>query len=294
MGGRPVADGCHADRRPTTRAAAAATAAATAAAQQQQPEPTPPTVRYWTTEWSFPNIDVNSLLSRLQSIGIAVPIEADGIVSVDFTVSVPLTRLRDGKAYRLQGKVTSKRLRVQRMVLEDLQADVVYRDGVMTLRPARATWTDIQGGSIATRDGTFVGGIVLELLPLGNLHTTFQVDDIPIGSLHDLITGSDSDSGPGAAAGADPNPVPTPTLAPTPTLSLTPALVMEPQRRRESTVFSMGSSARLSRCERSAVSTLGTWMPVWRPATFGSGNRSRFRLSRARLRSATRCSKPSV
>lgn len=178
------------------------TSARIAAAQPTpQPQTTPPAVRYWTTDWSFSNIDVNSLLSRLQAIGIAVPIEADGIVSVDLAVSVPLTRLRDGKAYRLQGKITSQRLRVQRMVLEDLQADVVYRDGVMALKPARARWSEIQGGSIADQVGEFSGDVSIELLPLGNLQANLQANDIPIGSIQELIRGTPGDID--SKAGAD-------------------------------------------------------------------------------------------
>jgi translocation and assembly module TamB len=181
--------------------ASAPIARTAAAPPTQQPPPTPPATRYWTTDWSFSNIDVNSLLSRLQSIGIAVPIEADGIVSVEFAVSVPLTRLRDGKAYRLHGKITSQRLRVQRMVLEELQADVVYRNGVMTLKPARARWSDIQGGSIASREGEFSGDVSIELLPLGNLQANLQANDIPIRSIQDLIRGTRGDIE--SAAGAD-------------------------------------------------------------------------------------------
>ena len=178
------------------------TSARFAAAQPTpQPQTTPPAVRYWTTDWSFSNIDVNSLLSRLQAIGIAVPIEADGIVSVDLAVSVPLTRLRDGKAYRLQGKITSQRLRVQRMVLEDLQADVVYRDGVMALKPARARWSEIQGGSVADQVGEFSGDVSIELLPLGNLQANLQANDIPIGSIQELIRGTPGDID--SKAGAD-------------------------------------------------------------------------------------------
>ncbi len=193
---------------------------ATAAFAQQQPAkpppgpdepgrdaavaPQPPQQRYWTTNWSFQDVDVQNLLARLNSIGLEIPVDAEGDVSVAFTVSVPWTSLRDGKAYRFQGRIRSKRLRLEHLLLEDFDADVTYRDGVLNLADVQGRWTDNRqldpsvglpvadsdndsGQATAPTGGSFKGNASVEVLPRGDFQATLQADSLPIGPLHDLL-----------------------------------------------------------------------------------------------------------
>lgn len=93
--------------------------------------------RYWTTNWSFRDINIGTLARRLSRIGIAIPVELEGAVSVDFQVSVPINALRDAAADRIAGNLASPRLRIETTVLS-LNTEINYLDGVAAL-------TNLQG-----------------------------------------------------------------------------------------------------------------------------------------------------
>ena len=150
---------------------------------EKAPEANQP--RLWTTEWSFQEVDVERLLSRLHSIGIDVPVDAEGQASVEFTVSVPITALRDAKAYRFEGQLSSKRLRLDRLLLEDFRADVSYRDGVMRLSEMQGRWSDRDEKAF----GRFQGDATAELSPRGDFSANLKTESLPIKPLFDL-TGS--------------------------------------------------------------------------------------------------------
>ncbi len=167
------------------------------AAQPPAQVPAAANPRYWTTEWSFQDIDVQQLFSRLQLIGVSIPVEAEGTISVNFTVSVPINRLRDGKAYRFRGRLSASQLRLEYLQLEDLDAAVLYSDGVMQLTNLSGRWIDARnvdprqrlaaGAASQDSGGSFKGNARLELVPRGDLHANLTTDSLPFGPLHDLL-----------------------------------------------------------------------------------------------------------
>ncbi len=164
-------------------------------AHAQQPGDRQPRIRYWKTRWSFPDIDAAELLSRLQAAGIEIPIDAAGKVAVDFDVSIPLNRMRDAKAYRLQGTIAAKRLRLERLLLEDFSADLHYHDGKLHLTDTTGRWSDVAAGADAgspVPSGTLSGSAALGLRPLGDLTARLQADSIPIGPLQAFLGLSES------------------------------------------------------------------------------------------------------
>ncbi len=174
---------------------------ATSTSFAQQLDRAPAKTTYWKTNWSFSEIDVNRLLSMMNAIGIDVPIDTFGTVSVDFQVSVPLTRLRDGKAYRLEGTITSRRLRLEQLLLQEFAADVAYRDGLLELVNLRGRLSD---ATVPNRDpndpesmatgSTLSGSASAQLLPLGNLKANVKADSLPIGPIDQLVMSTTSQS----------------------------------------------------------------------------------------------------
>ncbi len=157
------------------------------AAQPQPAAQQPAKPRYWTKHWSFQNVDVKRLFSRLNSIGIVIPVDGEGDVSVGIDVSVPLTSLSDAKAYRLSGHLAAKRLRLESLLLEDFDADLNYDDGVFRLANVKGRWAD---ATMTQTGGSFQGDASAQLLPRGVFETNIAATSLPIGPLHDLLLGT--------------------------------------------------------------------------------------------------------
>lgn len=155
--------------------------------------PPPAGVRYWTTVWSMQDIDVGRLLSRLDSVGIEIPVRAEGDVSVTLSVSIPLNRLNDGKAYRFRGGLRSKRLRLENLQLEQFEAVANYADGVLSMTEVTGRWVDARSVAAAAAaktsvtPGTFAGSASAALLPRGDFQAELQAESLALEPLMDLL-----------------------------------------------------------------------------------------------------------
>ncbi|WP_197454592.1 AsmA-like C-terminal region-containing protein [Stieleria varia] len=144
--------------------------------------------RYWTTQWSFSDIDVGKLASRLSAIGIDLGLQVNGNVSVAFDVGIPITSLRDGAKYRLDGKISSKSLVVDDVRFQDFSALIQYRDGVAKLESLRSI-VDRPGETNADQvAGRIQGSGSLELVPRKDATAKLRVSDIAIAPIVDLVS----------------------------------------------------------------------------------------------------------
>ncbi len=119
-------------------------------------------LRYWTTNWSFRDINIGTLARRLSRIGITAPVELDGNVTIEFAVSVPINALRDATAYRIVGTLQSPRLRVESTTLS-LDTGVNYENGVVSLSNLRGALLGTGTAPGATNAGQFQGDASLRL-----------------------------------------------------------------------------------------------------------------------------------
>lgn len=156
---------------------------------QNQPPANAPRYRYWTTNWSFEDINVGRLLDRLRGIGIDVPIAAEGDVSVNFSVSIPLNGLREGRAYRFNGTIAANRLRLEQLELAGLRTNARYEAGTLTLSDLTTRWLDQRRrpGTTTRAGGELAGEASLGLVPRGALTTSLSARSLAIGPLYDLI-----------------------------------------------------------------------------------------------------------
>lgn len=127
------------------------------ALQQQQRQ-----LRYWTTNWSFRDINIGTLARRLSRIGITAPVDLDGNVTIEFAVSIPINALRDATAYRIVGTLQSPRLRVESTTLS-LNTGVNYENGIVSLTNLRGTLLGSGTAPGATNAGQFQGNASLRL-----------------------------------------------------------------------------------------------------------------------------------
>lgn len=144
------------------------------------------TYRYWKTNWSFDDIDVGNVLRRLRQIGVTVPIRADGDVSLNFSVSVPVNALRTGRAYKFSGTFSSSRLQLEQLLLTDLATKLDYQDGRLSFDQMSMRWIDRSGGSNADA-GTLTGDGSFQLIPQGDFAANLQAKSLSISPAFDLF-----------------------------------------------------------------------------------------------------------
>jgi len=125
-----------------------------------------PAIRYWTTNWSFRDINIGTLARRLARIGITAPVDLDGNVTVEFAVSIPINALADATAYRIVGSLSSPRLRIESTTLS-LDTDVSYEDGIVSLTDLEGEFFGDAIAGAPAEAGAFQGDASLRLAGVG-------------------------------------------------------------------------------------------------------------------------------
>ncbi|MCC9602767.1 DUF3971 domain-containing protein [Stieleria sp. JC731] len=145
---------------------------------QQAPAPQAAKYRYWTSDWSFEDIEIGTLADRLERIGIEIPVKLDGVASVNFQVSIPLNALRTPEAYRIEGTLTGRNLQSDRLVFDSLRAEVDYRDGKLLLKNLDAK----QG------EGQLQGTASMKLIPKGDFAGTLTLSRFRTEAVFELLS----------------------------------------------------------------------------------------------------------
>ena len=164
----------------------------------EAPAPAKPAGRYWTTNWSFEDVDVGKLTRRLGAIGIELGVPVEGGVTVKFRVGVPMSSLRDASAYRLDGVVTSPELQIDNLRFTEFESTVRYRDGTLNV-------SGLEGR--LGRRGEFAAQGSAQLVPRGQARVSARVTSINLQPILDLaaadlpiaggrVTGTANFSGP--------------------------------------------------------------------------------------------------
>lgn len=151
---------------------------AIASAGARQVDAAEPKYRYWTTQWSFEDIELATLADRLGRLGIEIPVDLAGTADVNFDVSVPLNALRTGKAYKVSGTLSVRDFRADDLRLENFQADVDYQDGTLILK--QLTSTQQNGGSLA-------GNASVALIPRGKFRSRLKLSDFELKAIAGLL-----------------------------------------------------------------------------------------------------------
>ncbi|MCM2371113.1 AsmA-like C-terminal region-containing protein [Aporhodopirellula aestuarii] len=141
--------------------------------------------RYWTTNWSFEDINVGKLADRLDAIDIDIGVNLRGKVSVQFEVGIPVTSLGDAAAYRFDGTLTSPSLVVDGVLLKDLSTSVSYRDGMVTLENLSSLVIDQDESTKSP--GYIKGRATAELVPREDVTAEIAINNLAVAPLADLL-----------------------------------------------------------------------------------------------------------
>jgi uncharacterized protein involved in outer membrane biogenesis len=132
-------------------------------------------------DFDFKDVDIADALKRLR---IPAPVRLAGRVSLSAKTRLPLDRVRDLAAYELTGRATSSRLTIEGVDLEDVSANVVLRDGVLSIRNLTGK---THSAFLAERAGQIAGRSTIELVPQKNLTANLAIERVPIAIFSPLL-----------------------------------------------------------------------------------------------------------
>lgn len=142
-------------------------------------------VRYFSRQWTFEDVDIGKLIARLERVGIDVPLAVDGQITATLSVGVPWNALRDARAWRASGRLTSPRLTVEAITVEAAALGLSYRDGVLSLSELEVRLPSDDEGP----PGRVAGAADMALVPRGDLEAELVVDRLPLAPIASLVEG---------------------------------------------------------------------------------------------------------
>ncbi|HEV3341062.1 MAG TPA: hypothetical protein VG125_11920, partial [Pirellulales bacterium] len=161
-------------------AEAAATQRTSPAADQAQPAKG----RSTSVDWTFRDIDVQTLLARLKRFGVEVPVALEGRVTVGLSLAAPWQSMLRPSSYRVEGDLTSTALTVAGVELRAVSMHLLYAEGTLDLTRLSFAVPGKQGAQ-----GAVSGTARLETGPRGELSAQLQIDQIPLAPLFDTLAG---------------------------------------------------------------------------------------------------------
>ncbi len=134
------------------------------------PADTPPT--YLDLSLNLKDVDLARLVKDL---GLKVPFDVSGRLTMKVQASLPVNRASDLKVYKVSGTATLPTFSLSGVDMENVTARVRYDNGVLRLEELRGR---LAGGKADT--GTFDGTARLGLIPEGDLTADLTLTEIPL------------------------------------------------------------------------------------------------------------------
>jgi hypothetical protein len=138
-------------------------------------------VHYFNRQWEFNDVHIETLTRWLARAGVEVPIALEGRISGALSIGVPWGGLRDARAWRFGGRLTSPRFLVDDIPLENVAARLNYRDGSLFLDELRLNLPP-RAGEVDGGAGLVSGAADMELIPRGQFTATLTVDGLSAGT----------------------------------------------------------------------------------------------------------------
>jgi hypothetical protein len=118
-----------------------------------------------------------------QDMNVKLPFLLAGKVSFEVKVAIPLNESRDLKKYKVHGSAQLSRFVLGDLKLESLEAEVNFKDGILSLPTLKGRLPPDAGESAA---GTFAGTGSLQVEPVGDLKVNLKVEDLALGQIAKL------------------------------------------------------------------------------------------------------------
>lgn len=132
---------------------------------------------------SLVEVPTEQLTSWLNRVGVSLPFTISGNVSFSFKGGVPLAALNDPRAYELDGYLSSPRLVIENIVVEQFAVTLRYRDGVMSLQTVRFQLPKREGEAASA---SLSGQGTLAISPPGDLNLSVDVANVNLARLSEF------------------------------------------------------------------------------------------------------------
>lgn len=150
---------------------------------------------YYYTGFDITDTDVGELVEWLEYFNLPLPFSIEGQATAQLTAGVPFYALREARAYRFNGVLTSGSLKIAGVELRDIRVGIDYYEGDLRLRNLR-----FQLPATGEEPGTLTGVATMGLVPSGQLKAHFEMDSAPLAALAALVPDVPLDLG-GSASG---------------------------------------------------------------------------------------------
>jgi hypothetical protein len=147
-----------------------------------QPPASPPPAPTFEVKFDFKDVDLADLVQRME---LKIPLALAGRVSLSAKAQLPLNQVSDPRAYRLTGKTNASRLSIEHVDFENVNADLILRDGVLSLTNLVGTIPKLEISDMAA--GTVSGQARAELFPLKDLSAEMSIERLPVGIVARLL-----------------------------------------------------------------------------------------------------------
>jgi hypothetical protein len=137
------------------------------------PASTPPT--YLDLSLNLKDVDLARLVKDL---GLKVPFEVSGRLTMNVQASLPVNQASDLKLYKVTGTATLPTFSLSGVEMQDVTARVRYDNGVLRLEELRGRLAGSKPSA-----GTFQGTARLGLIPEGDLTADLTLTEIPLAQL---------------------------------------------------------------------------------------------------------------
>jgi hypothetical protein len=134
------------------------------------------------------NLDIKDadLADIIKNLDFTLPFSLEGKVSFKIKASLSVDGIKNAKVHKAEGSVHVTQLVLAGVKLAQVNADLVYADGVLHLKSLKGQVAQAMAG--ADTGGTFQGSGQLEYAPLGELRADLNMDRVAIGKLLGLDT----------------------------------------------------------------------------------------------------------
>ncbi|HEX5272309.1 MAG TPA: AsmA-like C-terminal region-containing protein, partial [Gemmataceae bacterium] len=140
-----------------------------------KPAPADTPTTYLDLSLNLKDVDLARLVNDL---GLKVPFEVSGRLTMSVKASLPVNRAKDLKLYKVSGTATLPTFSLSGVEMNDVTARVRYDNGVLRLEELRGR---LAGGKPDT--GTFQGTARLGVIPEGELTADLTLKQVPLAQL---------------------------------------------------------------------------------------------------------------
>ncbi len=135
--------------------------------------------------WTFADVEATTVVDRLASYGVQLPVEVQGRLTIALTVGVPWKSPLTSGEYELDGSLKSARLTVAGVAVSNVSARLKHDQGWLTLEHLKF---EIVDAAHPKSSGAVSGSAEMQLTPPGDLTARLMLDRVPLAEARALLS----------------------------------------------------------------------------------------------------------